>query len=209
MNLSPSDSPVHGICKQEHWRWLSFPSPGDLLDPRWNQGSCIASNSLPLSHQGNPAWFLLLISQTYSTNWTHWLPSDYVMGVHLYFCDLIVCIIRLALFFCYLSCDKQKRGTDNEIYQKNPSSKRELKQPAAQGSSLTKQASWPCYIYTFLYCFIYNHFPRRKQCCVYNGEDPKFWDQTGFKFWLHHPRWATSQGSKLYWASFFHTDRQG
>ena len=131
MNLSPSDSPVRGICKQEHWSGLSFPSPGDLLDPRWNQGSCIASNSLPLSHQGNPAWFLLLISQTYSTNWTHWLPSDYVMGVHLYFCDLIVCIIRVALFFCYLSCDKQKRGTDNEIYQKNPSSKRELKQPGS------------------------------------------------------------------------------
>ena len=33
MNCNPPDSSVHGISRQEHWRGLPFPSPGDLPDP--------------------------------------------------------------------------------------------------------------------------------------------------------------------------------
>ena len=33
MDCSPPGSSVHGISRQEYWRRLPFPSPGDLPDP--------------------------------------------------------------------------------------------------------------------------------------------------------------------------------
>ena len=33
MNYSLRDSSIHGICKQENWSGLPFPSPGDLPNP--------------------------------------------------------------------------------------------------------------------------------------------------------------------------------
>ena len=44
-----------GFPKQEYWRWLLFPSPGDLPDPG-NETTSPAwqVDSLPLSHLGSP-----------------------------------------------------------------------------------------------------------------------------------------------------------
>jgi len=45
------------ISKQEYWRGLPFPSPGDLPDPGIEPASPavpLQVDSLPLSHQGSP-----------------------------------------------------------------------------------------------------------------------------------------------------------
>ena len=33
MDYSPRGFSVHGMLQQEYWSGLSFPTPGDLLDP--------------------------------------------------------------------------------------------------------------------------------------------------------------------------------
>ena len=43
-----------GLFKQEYWRGLPFPSPGDLPDPGIEPASLAwQADSLPLSHQGS------------------------------------------------------------------------------------------------------------------------------------------------------------
>ena len=42
-----------GFSRQEYWSWLSFPPPGDLLDPRIKPRSpALQADSLSLSHLG-------------------------------------------------------------------------------------------------------------------------------------------------------------
>ena len=44
-----------GIPRQEYWRGLPFPSPGDIPDPGITPMSPeLQAGSLPLSHQGSP-----------------------------------------------------------------------------------------------------------------------------------------------------------
>ena len=44
-----------GFCRQEHWRGLPFPSPGDLPDPGIKLMSpALQADSVPLSHVGSP-----------------------------------------------------------------------------------------------------------------------------------------------------------
>ena len=44
-----------GFPRQEHWRGLPFPSPGDLPDPGFEAASpAFQADSLPLSHRGSP-----------------------------------------------------------------------------------------------------------------------------------------------------------
>ena len=48
-----------GFPRQEYWNGLLFPSPGDLPDPGIKPTSpALQADSLPLSHQGNPFWYL-------------------------------------------------------------------------------------------------------------------------------------------------------
>ena len=61
MDCSPPDSSVHGISQQEYWRGCHFLLQGifftqgsNLHLPDWQV------NSLPLSHQGSPPFFLFL-----------------------------------------------------------------------------------------------------------------------------------------------------
>ena len=43
-----------GFSRQEHWRWLPFPSPGDLPSPGIEPMSpALQADSLPLSYQGS------------------------------------------------------------------------------------------------------------------------------------------------------------
>ena len=49
MDCSPPGSSVHGILQARLLEWVAMPSPGDQT-----QVSCIAAESLPLSHQGSP-----------------------------------------------------------------------------------------------------------------------------------------------------------
>ena len=58
-----------GFSRQQHWRGLPFPSPGDLLDPgteplspAWQVGS------LPLSHLGSPRRLLVMSKVTHEFN---------------------------------------------------------------------------------------------------------------------------------------------
>ena len=45
-----------GFPRQEYWRRLPFPSPGDLPDPGIETTSpALQADSLPLSHQGSPS----------------------------------------------------------------------------------------------------------------------------------------------------------
>ena len=81
-----------------------------------------------------------------------------------------------------LKLNIQKTISDNQIYQKNPSCKRELKQLGSTSKFPHIKSILALLYIHILYCLIYSHFPIREQCSVYNGKDPKFWDQTGFKF---------------------------
>ena len=55
-----------GFPRQEYWRGLPFPSPGDLPDPRMEPISsanpALQEGSLPLSHQGNTPRSLIIVS---------------------------------------------------------------------------------------------------------------------------------------------------
>ena len=59
-SLQPSQIVAHqaplpmGFSRQEYWSGLSFPSPGDLLNPRTESVSYWQADSLPLSHLGSP-----------------------------------------------------------------------------------------------------------------------------------------------------------
>ena len=81
-----------------------------------------------------------------------------------------------------LKLNIQKTISDNQIYQKNPSCKRELKQLGSTSKFPHIKSILALLYIHILYCLIYSHFPIREQCSVYNAKDPKFWDQTGFKF---------------------------
>ena len=51
MDCSLPGSSVHEISRQEYWRGLPFPSPGDLPDPGIETASpALPVDSLPLSH---------------------------------------------------------------------------------------------------------------------------------------------------------------
>ena len=53
--LSLPGSFVQGICQQEYWRRVPFPSPGDLPHPGMDLASSAwQGDSLPLSHLGSP-----------------------------------------------------------------------------------------------------------------------------------------------------------
>ena len=55
MDCSLPSSSVHGVSRQEYWRGLPFPSPGDLTDPEIKSAhpACPAlSGRLTLSHLG-------------------------------------------------------------------------------------------------------------------------------------------------------------
>ena len=53
--LSPPVFSVHGISRQEYWRGLPFPSPGDLPDPGIKPHvSCIAGRFLLPEPPGKP-----------------------------------------------------------------------------------------------------------------------------------------------------------
>ena len=46
-----------GFPRQEYWNWLSFPSPGDLPNPRSKpMFPALQVDSLPLCHLGSPQW---------------------------------------------------------------------------------------------------------------------------------------------------------
>ena len=63
-----------GFPRQEYWNGLPFPSLGDLPDPGIKPTSPLQADSLPLSHQGNPFWYLSVQSlscvRLLSTPWT-------------------------------------------------------------------------------------------------------------------------------------------
>ena len=54
IEYSPLPHLSMGICRQEYWSGLPFPSPGDFPDPGLNRVSCIGRwmDSLPLCHPG-------------------------------------------------------------------------------------------------------------------------------------------------------------
>ena len=56
MNCSLSGSSVHGNFQQEYWSGLSFPFPGDLLNPRIEPVSLVSpawqTDSLPSAPPG-------------------------------------------------------------------------------------------------------------------------------------------------------------
>ena len=55
MDCGPPGSSVQGLSRQEYWRGLSFPSSGDLPDPRIKPKSLVSCiGRLLLSHQGSP-----------------------------------------------------------------------------------------------------------------------------------------------------------
>ena len=63
-----------GFPRQEYWDGLPFPSLGDLPDPGIKPTSPLQADSLPLSRQGNPFWYLSVQSlscvRLLSTPWT-------------------------------------------------------------------------------------------------------------------------------------------
>ena len=64
MGCSPSSFLCPWISQEEYWSVLSFPSPGNLPDPRIKLGSpALQADSLPLSHQGSPNY------QVYYKSW--------------------------------------------------------------------------------------------------------------------------------------------
>ena len=55
MDCGPPGSSVQGLSRQEYWSGLSFPSSGDLPDPRIKPKSLVSCiGRLLLSHQGSP-----------------------------------------------------------------------------------------------------------------------------------------------------------
>ena len=55
MDYSLPGSSVHGISRQEYWRELLFPSPGDLPDPGMKPRSpALQADSLPSEPLGKP-----------------------------------------------------------------------------------------------------------------------------------------------------------
>ena len=55
IDCSPPVSSVHGISRQEYWRGLPFPSPGDLPDPGIEPRSpSLQTDSLPSESPGKP-----------------------------------------------------------------------------------------------------------------------------------------------------------
>ena len=55
MDYSPQAPQSMGFSRQEYWRGLPFPSPGDLPDPGIDPASpALQANSLLLSHQEAP-----------------------------------------------------------------------------------------------------------------------------------------------------------
>ena len=60
MACSLLGSSFHGILQQEYRSGLSFPSPGDLPDPRIEPGSpALQADSLPSKPLGNPTFWSL------------------------------------------------------------------------------------------------------------------------------------------------------
>ena len=55
-SLWPHQTPLSvGFPRQEYWRGLPFPAPGDLPDPGIKPESpALQTDSSPLSHQGSP-----------------------------------------------------------------------------------------------------------------------------------------------------------
>ena len=53
MDCSPPGFSVHGISRQEYWRGLPFPSPGDLPDPGiYPRSPALQADSLPSEPPG-------------------------------------------------------------------------------------------------------------------------------------------------------------
>ena len=79
MHCSLPGSLFTGFPRQEYWRWLSFPSLGDLPDPGIKRASpgppALQVDSLPLSHLGSPCktWGNLLNCSAY--HFSHLLRS--------------------------------------------------------------------------------------------------------------------------------------
>ena len=64
MDCSPPGSSVHGILRQEYWRGLPCPPPGDFPDPGIKPRSPSSQQMLyHLSHSGSPGKRLALISR--------------------------------------------------------------------------------------------------------------------------------------------------
>ena len=63
MDSSPQSSMAMGFSRQEYWSGLPFPPPGDLPDPGIEPVSPVSpasqADSLPLSHLGGPAIYML------------------------------------------------------------------------------------------------------------------------------------------------------
>ena len=68
-----------GFPKQECWSGLPFPSPGDLPDSRVETtspaSSSLQADSLPLSHQGSPTIYIVVVQSLgrvwlFATLWT-------------------------------------------------------------------------------------------------------------------------------------------
>ena len=68
-----------GFPKQECWSGLPFPSPGDLPDSRVETtspaSSSLHADSLPLSHQGSPTIYIVVVQSLsrvwlFATLWT-------------------------------------------------------------------------------------------------------------------------------------------
>ena len=74
-SCSPPGSSVHGIFRQEHWRGLPFPSPGDLLGPRaWtciSCVSCITDEFFTTEPSGKPQSSLYV----FPLSWAVWLVN--------------------------------------------------------------------------------------------------------------------------------------
>ena len=59
MDCSPPGSSVHGISRQEYWSGLTFPSPGNLLDPGIEPESpALQAGSLLTELPGKPGYEL-------------------------------------------------------------------------------------------------------------------------------------------------------
>ena len=57
-SLAGSYRPSMGVPKQEYWRGLAFPPPGDLSNPGTKPMALLSpalqADSVPLCHQGSP-----------------------------------------------------------------------------------------------------------------------------------------------------------
>ena len=76
VDCSPPGSPSMRFPRQECWSRLPFPSPGDLPNPGIEPMSpALQVDSLPLSHQGSPPCWCLVVLRFGAFTTVAWIQS--------------------------------------------------------------------------------------------------------------------------------------